>query len=136
MNSQHEEGNLNYKPMPVPFSVIKIVLNKRLVLFIEEEKKKFLKLYEKDDQSFKLFKEGCYGHLVSENSGIFLNTDYFYEGSFILREKGNFVADKQGTYITLNGKYVGEFKEGKPHGKGNYVMFEDDNLNKSTVYIG
>ena len=44
--------------------------------------------------------------------------------------------DKHGTYITQQGKYTGEFRLCKPHGKGKYIMFEGDDYNKRTVYAG
>lgn len=69
--------------MPVPFSVIRMTLSKKLIAFLSSDNQNFFKKYQSDNTSFKLYKAGFYANLFNENFGIFLNRDYFYEGSFL-----------------------------------------------------
>jgi len=97
---------------------------------IEINHPKFFTKYENDLNSFKLYKSGCYGHVLSQGYGIFVNAGYFYEGSFSQTESGEIFPEIKGNYLTETSKYVGEFKEGKPHGQGKYYDYSKSNLSE------
>lgn len=53
-----------------------------------------------------------------------------------MSEKGEFMPEKHGIYITEDGKYVGEFRQGRPDGQGKYSLFQGEDFNKRTLYAG
>lgn len=64
VKSNNEEGNLNYQPISVPFSVIKMIVNKNLLTLLMNEHQS-LANYNEDQSSFKLYKGGWYAHFLS-----------------------------------------------------------------------
>lgn len=74
-----------------------------------------------------MLKSGCYGNVMGEGYGVFVNVGYYYQGGFIESGNGDIVPYGRGVYVTAKGKYVGEFNgKGEMSGKGKYYHFVDE----------